>query len=105
MSVTDDLKARWGHNRFDRAMDRSYEAMRPYMHIIETDNGMLAMVIVSIATSAKVLGNANAKDLEAAIQKASSMTSIPAEVLNVYAQSSAAMIEAYQLDQHDSPFV
>ena len=80
------------------AMNRSFKAMEPYMNIVESEDGMLAMEMVSGAASANASGTYSDKELEAAIQKASSMTLIPAEAFRIYAKSTNAMISCYKLE-------
>lgn len=98
MNLLNDLLKRMSFDASKNAMDRSFEAMEPYMNIIESDSGQMAMAMVSGAASANASGTFSDKELEAAIQKASSMTSIPAEVFRIYAKSTNAMIACYKLE-------
>lgn len=79
------------------SMDRSIKAMEPYTNILESENGMLAMAMVSGAATANASGAFSDMDLEAIVQKASSETFIPAEVFRIYAKSTNAMISCYKL--------
>jgi hypothetical protein len=79
------------------AMNRSFKAMEPYTNILESENGMLAMAMVSGAATANASGAFSDMDLETIVQKASSETFIPAEVFRIYAKSTNAIISCYKL--------
>jgi len=81
------------------AVDRSFEAMEPYMNILESGTGMLAMAMVSGAASANASGAFSDMELEAAIQKASSMVNIPADIFRIYAKSTTAMMSCFKLEE------
>lgn len=81
------------------SMDRSFKAMEPYINILESENGMLAMAMVSAAASANASGAFSDMDLEAIVQKASSETFIPAEVFRIYAKSTTAMIACFKMEE------
>lgn len=80
------------------SIDQSFEAMEPYLDILESENGILAKIMVSSIASANLMGIANADDLQVAIQKASSITGIPTENFQLYAKANNAMIEAFMQD-------
>lgn len=73
------------------SIDQSFEAMEPYLDILESENGIIAKVMVSLVVSANLIGIANAEDLEVAIQKASLMTGIPTEKFIPYVKSLIAI--------------
>lgn len=77
------------------SIDQSFEAMEPYLDILESENGILAKVMVSRLASANLMGIANTEDLEVAIQKASSITGIPTENFKLYAKSIIAINEGF----------
>ena len=67
--------------------DRTFELMRPYMYILESDNGFEAKLLVTRTAMSVFLGTANTKDLALAIRQASSMVEIPIEALTAYAET------------------
>lgn len=77
------------------SIDQSFEAMEPYLDILESENGILAKIMVSSLASANLMGIANAEDLEAGIQKASSITGIPTEIFQLHAKSTKAVFEGF----------
>jgi predicted transcriptional regulator len=101
MSKTNKSRARLAQSHFEGVMDQSYEAMKPYMNIFESETGVLALGLVSCVAIAVVEGAKNTNDLKSIIQLASLMTNIPIDVINVFAKSITAMIEDYQHDQQD----
>lgn len=69
------------------SIDQSFEAMEPYLDILESDDGIKAKIMVSSVVSANLIGLANAEDLEVAIQEAYLMTGIPTEKFIPYVNS------------------
>ena len=57
------------------------------MHILESDDGFTAKLLVTGTAISVFLGTANTKDLALAIRQASSMVEIPIEALAAYAET------------------
>ena len=79
------------------SIDQCFEAMKPYLDILESENGILAKNIVSLVALDNLMGVANAEEFEVAIQEASSVTGIPKESFQLYAKSTIAMFECFKL--------
>lgn len=98
MSALGNLKARWGANRSHRKMERAYIAFEPYLHLLETPNGMWAMVLVSGMAALVTENRAAQWELEQAIALGSAQSGIPAPALAAHAE----MLLACAIDQKNA---
>jgi hypothetical protein len=85
MKPTEKLKEKWATQRWHRQMDRSFDLFGPYMHLLDTEKGMTAMLMVSGVATGVAMGEAKEPDLDNAVQAAAELSGIPANVLRSHA--------------------
>ena len=76
----------WTH-----AMDRSYDAMKPYLDQFESEKGQLSAVLISAAVMSVHAGSYPPEILPYTITRASAETGIPEDVWRTYADSLTSM--------------
>lgn len=99
MSALDDLRKRWSHNRFQRAMQQYQAVMVKHSDKMETENGMIAMVMVSGVAQLVAQGLESQPALTHTIKQASKMSGIPEDALAAHARFSSEMLTCYEFDQ------
>lgn len=81
--------------KFKRAMEHGRAAMEPYLDQMESESGMLAMLMVQFAA----LGKESPAELAHTIEQASILSGIPEDALKAHAHFTTAMLEGYEADQ------
>lgn len=99
MSALDDLRKRWSHNRFQRAMQQYQAAMQRHGDLVDTDSGMLAMFMVSGIAQLVAQGLESQPALTHTIKQASILSGIPEDALAAHARFSSEMVKCYEFDQ------
>lgn len=98
-STTEELKNRWARKRFQRAMQQYQAIMETHTDKIETEKGMMSMVMVSGIAQLVARGLESQVALAHTIKQASKMSGIPEDALAAYAQFSSEMMTCYEFDQ------
>lgn len=99
MSALDELKSRWAHRRFQRAMLQYQAAMEPHQVKMESDSGQLALVLVSGIAQLIALGQESPAALDHTIKQASILSGIPEEALEAHARFSSELLTCFAFDQ------
>ena len=102
MSALDELKSRWAHKRFQRAMLQYQAAMEPYQAKMESDSGQLALVLFSGIAQLVALEQESPAALADTIKQASILSGIPEDALEAHARFSSEMITCFEFDQQQN---
>ncbi len=92
-------KIRQANEEYRRAAIEAEAAMTPYLDQMESDDGMIGLVMVSGVAACIQSGTATPADLAVAISKAAEMSGIPVHVVKAQAKFYGAMFHAFQLTQ------
>ena len=95
--MTQNQKIQHAKQRFLIAALKAEAAMSPFLDKMESTEGQLGLAMLSGVAACIHAGTATSKNLANAIKKASVISGIPVDVLEVQAQLSIAMFSAYQL--------
>lgn len=98
-SPTEKLKDRWASKRFQRAMQQYRTIMEPHIDKMETESGMMSMVMVSGIAQLVAHGLESQPALALTIKQASKMSGIPEDALAAHARFSSEMLTCYEFDQ------
>lgn len=99
-STTAELKNRWAHNRSLRAMQQYQAAMMPHLDLMETEKGMMSMVMVSGIAHLVAHGLEPPAALTDIIARESIKSGISEAALEAHARFSSEMLVCYEFDQH-----
>lgn len=101
-TATEQLKERWGRNRFQRAMQQHRAMMEPHLDKMETENGMLSMLMVSGVAQLVAHEQESQSALDATIKHASELSGIPQDALTAHARFSSEMATCFEFDQRQN---
>ncbi len=102
MNALDDLRKRWSHNRFQRAMQQYQAVMVKHSDLMETENGMLSMLMVSGIAQLVAHGLESPAALADTIKQESIRSGIPEDALAVHARFSSEMVKCFEFDKQIS---
>lgn len=97
-STTEKLRNRWARKRFQRAMQQYQATMGPHTDKMESENGMLSMLMVSGIAQLIAIGLESPAALADTIKQASKMSGIPEDALAAHARFSSEMITCFEFD-------
>lgn len=98
-TATEQLRARWSRKRLQRAAEKARATAGPYLDRMESENGMLAMLMVSGIAQLAVRGLESQAALAATIKRESIKSGIPEDVLAAHARFSSEMVTCFEFDQ------
>lgn len=98
MSALDELRSRWARKRFQRAAQQYRAAMEPHQTKMESENGMLSMLLVQLAA----LEGSPPGALADTIKQASILSGIPEEAHEAQARFSSEMLTCFEFDQQQN---
>ncbi len=97
--MTHNQKIHQADEQFRRAAIVAEAAMTPYLDKMETDDGLLGLLMISGIAACVQSGTATPADLANAISKASEISGIPVSALEAQAKFNIAMIAGFMLTQ------
>lgn len=98
-TATEQLRERWGRKRFQRAMQQQRSMMEQHLDKMESENGMLAMLMVSGIAQLVAHGQESQSALDATIKHASELSGIPQDALAAHARFTSEMVKCFTFDQ------
>lgn len=101
MTASAKAKEKWAHQRFQRAAEQCRAAMEPHLEKMETDNGILAMLLVSGIAQLVALGHESPAALAYTVKQASILSGIPEAALDAQARFSSEMLTCFEFDQQN----
>lgn len=99
MNALDDLRKRWSHNRFQRAMQQYQAVMVKHSDLMETEAGQLALVLVSGIAALVQSGAESPAALAHTVKQASILSGISEDALVAHARFTSEMVTCYEFDQ------
>lgn len=100
-TTTEQLRERWGRKRFQRAMQQYQAIMEPHLDKMETESGMLAMLMVSGIAQLVACGLESQAALAYTVKQASILSGIPEDALEAHARFSSEMVTCCEFDQQN----
>lgn len=98
-AALDELRNRWGRKRFQRAMQQYRTITEPHIDKMESENGMLAMLMISGIAQLVAHGLEPPAALADIIARESIKSGISEAALEAHARFSSEMLACYEFDQ------
>jgi hypothetical protein len=102
MTASAKAHKKWARQRFQRTAQQCKSMMEPHLDKMESENGMLAMVMVSGFAACVHAGTEPPEALTITIKMAAQMSGIPEVALEAHARLSSEMLKCYEFDQRQN---
>ena len=98
MSAIEEANRQWREKRFKRTCKKYDREMKPFSKLLDSEDGMISGLFVSLAAISFAAGKSKRAELDAALASASEATGIPFKAWNAFAQMTIEMVQLHRAE-------